>query len=446
MQFPLRIAASAGVSEHRDMPAADSNVWRTLVRRVWPQILLGALAIGRAAAQEAPPVARPHDAPGLLPEPRMLAVGMDYAARYLGGTGGDPTAAGFYPIFGGLYTGAGWLSVGGGYRAALLEDAAVADVSAALSWRGYKLARSRFELPLLAGGRLGIGSQLTWQDLTQVNYYGIGSGSFADNRSEYRIKTTDIVGFATYRPVRWLWLSGRAGWLRPPTVSSPAGPFDRGFPDARAMFPEEPAFAVERQPGFLHGDASVTVDIRDYPGHPMRGGFYRAAWTMYSDRTIDGFGFHRYELEGLQVVPILPERLTFLLHAWALTTDPRDNRDVPVYLLPSLGGSSTLRSYSDFRFHDRNLLLASIESRIALLTHVDAAVFVDAGSVARRFEVATLRDRSYGAGIRFHAHSSTIARIDAARGREGWHLSFSLNDPFRLGRFVRLAAPVPFAP
>ncbi len=57
---------------------------------------------------------------------------------------------------------------------------------------------------------------------------------------------------------------------------------------------------------------------------------------------------------------------------------------VPFYLQPSLGGSNSLRSFTDYRFHDDNMLLANAEVRLALMTHLDLAVFADAGNVASR--------------------------------------------------------------
>jgi hypothetical protein len=41
---------------------------------------------------------------------------------------------------------------------------------------------------------------------------------------------------------------------------------------------------------------------------------------------------------------------------------------------------------------------------------------------------------SYGVGLRVHSRTSTLARLDVARSREGWRMSFKLSDPFRLAR------------
>ena len=45
-----------------------------------------------------------------------------------------------------------------------------------------------------------------------------------------------------------------------------------------------------------------------------------------------------------------------------------------------------LRAYSNYRFHDRNLVVATAEARVALTMHIDTALFVDAGSVAPKVE------------------------------------------------------------
>jgi outer membrane protein assembly factor BamA len=134
------------------------------------------------------------------------------------------------------------------------------------------------------------------------------------------------------------------------------------------------------------------------------------------------------------------------VHGWVVTT-PRDNEtSVPFYMLPSLGGANTLRSFTDYRFHDRNMLLANAELRIAMMTHVDLAMFADAGNVAARIQDLDLDKQSYGAGLRFHTRRQTFARVDVAQGSEGWRFLFRLTDPFALKRVERRAAVVPFVP
>jgi hypothetical protein len=117
---------------------------------------------------------------------------------------------------------------------------------------------------------------------------------------------------------------------------------------------------------------------------------------------------------------------------------------IPFYHLPTLGGSQSLRAYPPFRFADRHAGAVRLESRWALFTHLDLAGFGEAGSVAPTISALDLSIRSCGLGIRLHAHDTTIARIDAGHGRDGWHVLFSLNDAFGLSRLTRRYLTLPF--
>jgi hypothetical protein len=75
----------------------------------------------------------------------------------------------------------------------------------------YKIVQSRFEFTNLAHSRLALGSQLLWQDLTQVSYFGVGPDTEEADRSEYRIKSTNVIGYATYRPKQWASVSLQGG-------------------------------------------------------------------------------------------------------------------------------------------------------------------------------------------------------------------------------------------
>jgi outer membrane protein assembly factor BamA len=134
----------------------------------------------------------------------------------------------------------------------------------------------------------------------------------------------------------------------------------------------------------------------------------------------------------------------FALHGWTVWNDVAPGRSVPFYLLPSLGGNNSLRSYAEYRFHDLNMAVVNVESRWALFTHVDVAAFVDAGNVAARFQDLNLAKRSYGGGVRLHTDRATFARVDVAYGAEGWKAVFRTNDPLRFSRLTRRVAAVPF--
>lgn len=381
----------------------------------------------------------------LFPEPAIITKAIDFATEFKSDETG-PVKNGFYPHFGNMITGAGWISVGPGYRRRLFAGRAVVDMSAAISWRTYKTAQARFEFPSLASDHLTIGSQVFWQDLTQLAYFGAGPDSLESQKSDYRMQESNVVLYGTVRSTRAVSLRGRVGWLSRIGLSSSTGFFDADLPDAMERFPTEPGAQLERQPAFFHADVTVAADTRDRAGYPSRGGLYRAGWVGFSDRGSDAFEFDRYELEGAHFVPMLAGRSVLAVHAWGvLSTTPQD-RDIPFYLLPSLGGHNTVRSYANYRFHDRNMLVVNAESRWALLRHMDAALFVDAGNVAPRAGDLNLSRTGYGAGVRLHSDTATFARFDVATGAEGWRFEFRLNDPFRLGRLRQRTAAVPFVP
>lgn len=351
--------------------------------------------------------------------------------------------SGYYVETGNMIPGAGWLAAGPGYRRWYGKDAAVLDASAALSWNGYKMARARFEFTKLADSRLAVGSELRLNDYARINYFGTGPDTVESSHAQYRLQSTNLVGYATYRPARWVGVTGSIGWLDP-TIESRAGFFKGDEADARALFPGDIVFAVPEQPSFIHSEFSVTADRRDFPGHPTSGGLYRAAASNFSDRGAGLFDFRRYELEGAHFVPLADSRVVVALHGFLAASDTSDGGTVPFYLQPTLGGHNSLRSFADYRFHDRNMLVLNVETRVAMMTHIDAAVFLDAGNVAPKAGDLNLDKRSYGAGLRFHSRRQTFARVDVARGSEGWRLLFRLNDPLELTRVLRRTAPAPF--
>jgi outer membrane protein assembly factor BamA len=331
-----------------------------------------------------------------------------------------------------MITGSGWISAGPGYRHQLFDGQAVVHVSGAVSWNLYKMAQARFELPHLAKNHLTLGSQVIYQDLLHVNYFGLGNDSLASNRSGYRLDETDVLGYATVRTTPWLSVSGRFGWIHQAELSTMTG-WSVTYPNTLSIFSDATAPGLSQQPAFLHGDVSLAADTRNYPGHPTRGGLYRVTATIYDDRTYGTYSFRRYEAEASRFVPLAEDKWVLGFHAWEVFSDTSGGNTVPFYLMPNLGGKNTLKGYDDFRFHDRDMQVFNAESRWGLFTHLDLAVFADAGKVA---PVASDLDfshlkTSYGVGFRVHNLTSTVARLDIGHSAEGWRFIFKVNDPIR---------------
>jgi hypothetical protein len=427
----------------------DRTLFRTNVLLPLATVVIVAVHGPAVFAQEATSSSLPAGwvAPtGLFAEPEILrkVVNASDGALNVDGEGRD----GAYPEFGNMITGAGWISAGPGYRRHVMDGRALVDASAALSWNLYKVAQARFELPHVADDRLSLGAQAMYQDLLRVNYFGLGGASLKSDRSGYRFNDADILGYATFRATSWFSVSGRFGWIPQPDLSTMAGQ-SVTYPNTIDLFTETSAPGIRIQPSFLHGDVSVAADWRDHPGHPTSGGLYRVTAASYSDRDAGTFSFRRYEAEASQFVPLFAKRWILALHAWEVFSDTSSGHLVPFYLMPSLGGQNTLRGYYDYRFHDNDMQSFNAESRWALFTHVDAAAFVDAGKVTPRAGDLDFKHlkTSYGAGLRVHNATTTLARLDIGHSTEGWRVFFKISDPFKRSTPASgRSAVVPFVP
>ena len=353
---------------------------------------------------------------------------------------------GWYLELSNMITGAGWVSLGPGYRKYFLNEEAYADVSGAASWHLYKMVQGRVEAPDLTKAHVALGAQLMWQDNTQVRYFGTGEDSLEGNESLYRMRSTDLVGYASFRPVSSFTIGGAFGWLPSPDLSSPAGTFKPNLPTTFVVFPTDPGVTPSDQPGYLHSEIAATNDTRDHRGHPTSGGLYRVAMATYHDQRDGLFTFRQYQAEALHFAPLTGPEWMLVLHGWLVVSDVATGREVPFYLLPTLGGSNTLRSFSDYRFHDLNSLVYNVESRWTIRRHVDLAVFGDAGNVAPHADALDLEKVSLGAGVRLFTDHTTFARFDVAHGSDGWQFVFRTNDPFRFSRIRRHIADLPFVP
>jgi len=328
-----------------------------------------------------------------------------------------------------MIPGAGWGSAGPGWRHWYAKDYVFADTSAAVSVAGYKTAQARVEVPGFLKSRLALGVQARWQDYGRVDYFGGGPDSTGD-LSLYSITSRQATAYATLRPLRWLALNGQIGWMDPQSQYV-EGRLLRGLADRRTFVPTE---------------VSLMIDTRDFPDHPTSGILMRAAGARYDDRTSGANTFRRYEGEAAAFVPVGGGRVVLAAHGWMVRSDLAPGKSVPFYLQPGLGGANTLRSFMDYRFRDDNMLVANAEVRLALLTHLDLAVFADGGNVASRASALDLDKRSYGAGFRLHTRRQTFLSVDAANGTEGWMCLVRMRDPLSPIRLTKRQTLVPFAP
>jgi hypothetical protein len=329
---------------------------------------------------------------------------------------------GFYPEVGSIYAGGGF-SLGAGYRHFYAREA-VWDIRGLYSIKAYKQVEVGTRTPWHGNGRWSLGVKAGWLDAPQVGYFGQG---MADEsvRANFHLTQAYATATAGLRPTPWTRLQAEvsyddfettAGRGRFPSIETIYG---AGFPRGLAT----PAFL---QTQFLHTEALAAIDWRTSPGYSRKGGFYGVTLVDYTDRD-DTYSFRRLDGELIQHLPLLRENWVISLRGRVQTTLD-DNDVVPYFLLPQLGSGRTLRGYETGRFRDRHSILTSAEFRwIPNRIGMDMALFYDAGKVtARRADLDLDGLKSdYGIGLRFHGPTTTVLRIEAARGLDGWRMVFA---------------------
>jgi outer membrane protein assembly factor BamA len=315
----------------------------------------------------------------------------------------------------------------GGYRLDLFDRRARVAAEGGLTLRNYQLLRADFSLPYLAGGRFEVGVEATRRHNPQDDFFGLGPSSVETDRVSYRIDTTTLLARALYRPQPWVTTGVHAGRVSP---SIGAGT-DPRFPSLEERFDDVQAPGLATQPDFGYRDVFATVDYRDHPGNARAGGYYSLTVASYSDLDAERYGFRRVDLHAQHFFPIFDKKRVFALQGRVITSTAHgEDGVVPFYLQPILGGSTTLRSVSDYRFRDDNLFYLNAEYRWEAVGGLDMAIFTDVGKVAPDagdLDFSSLK-HAIGMGVRFNTYKSVFLRFDVAAGAgEGlqYYLKFS---------------------
>lgn len=155
-------------------------------------------------------------------------------------------------------------------------------------------------------------------------------------------------------------------------------------------------------------------------------------WTRYQDVNTGAFSFHRTTIDAQQYVPFLHGHRVLAFRALAVVSSAQDGAEVPLFLMPSAGGSRVGRAYPSFRFRDRTLVAGQVEYRYVVNPFMHGAVFVDAAQAAPRLADVTWADVrwSAGVGLRLGVRGGAALRLDLAFGREGARLAAGLGHAF----------------
>jgi Omp85 superfamily domain len=331
----------------------------------------------------------------------------------------------WHPYFISAYAGGGFtLGVGhtnyvGGYN--------YIDVRGSYTFSNYKRVEAEFVAPRLFKRRASLSILGGWREATQVGFYGVGNDTSKDDRTNYLFNQPYASGLFTIFPNRGaLMLQGGVEWSQ-----WSQEPGKGSFPSVETVYTPATLPGLGAEIPYLHTQGTIGLDWRTSPGYSRRGAYLGATLHDYNDRD-NAFGFQMLEYDAIGHLPILRETWVISAHARVQTAEEKNNQQIPFFMLPALGGGSSLRGFASWRFRDRNSLLLQAEWRIMVNRYIDMAFFYDAGKVAGRTADLDLDDLNsdFGFGLRFHGPLATPLRVELAKSREGLVIVFSSQASF----------------
>jgi outer membrane protein assembly factor BamA len=317
--------------------------------------------------------------------------------------------------------GAGYLLHVGNYNSV--------DVRGSYTFSGYKRIETEYRAPRLFGRRATLSVLGGWREATQVGFYGTGNDSAEEDRVNYSFRQPYASATLEFRPAPRHWVVF-VGGLEYSQWEQRAG--NGTYPSVEEVYTSDTLPGLGAKPTYLQATTTAAIDWRDAPDYSRRGGYYGVTWHGYSDGGDDPYGFGQVDYEVIQHIPLFRDAWVLSLRGKVATTYTSDGETIPFFMLPAVGGGSSLRGYSSWRFRDNHSLLLQAEWRTLVSNYFDLAIFYDAGKVTARKSDLNLDGlkSDVGVGLRLHGPMTTPVRIEFAKGTEGLHIVFAAHATF----------------
>jgi hypothetical protein len=184
---------------------------------------------------------------------------------------------------------------------------------------------------------------------------------------------------------------------------------------------------------FLRGWAGLRVDTRDFAPYPRTGVLLDLTGDYTHGIADDPTSYLRWHGSFGVAIDLWQRARTLFLHVRADDVQPIGDSIVPFSELAVLGGPEDLRGFRIDQFRDYSSLVLSGEYRWPIWMWMDAVLFADYGGVAgqawKGLNASQLQP-DVGFGLRFHASSGFLMRIELAYGfGSGWTFYISGHGP-----------------
>jgi hypothetical protein len=303
------------------------------------------------------------------------------------------------------------------------SDGARLNLTGSWGLLGRQLYQARARRIEVFGGRLHMGGQLTFRNMPDERFYGVGPNTSEADETNYQIKT------ATAELALGQWVTPRfvvGGILGVDHNITGAGKSDKspsttdGFPGLPGLDDE---FTVTR------ATLALFYDGKNRPVRPTGGWEVEARGRIDQEIGDDNFAYTFAFVDVIKYTEIFRERTLFLRLAFQFS-DPLSNKQIPFYQLSELGSVETIRGFQRGRFRDFDAILGTVEYRYPVWRTIDALLFLDAGQVQQDiFRDFGSNDTqfAFGGGFRFWKSEGTLIRLELGKSEDGFKVLFLLN-------------------
>ena len=244
---------------------------------------------------------------------------------------------------------------------------------------GYLRLESEFRAPRLFDRRGTLSVLGGWREATQVGFYGVGGSTSVDDKTNYGFRQPYLSATLDVRPVRhWLLLTGGLEYSQWEQI-----PGDGTTPSVEEIYTPEMLPGLNASSTYLHsfgtrGDRLAHVSRLHAPWRVLRHHVPRLL------RLEAAQSFRKIDYEAVQHLPLFRDRWVLSFRGRVETTYTNDDEVVPFFMMPALGGGSSLRGFTSWRFRDLHSLLLQAEWRVLVNNFFDTALFFDTGKVTNR--------------------------------------------------------------
>lgn len=305
-------------------------------------------------------------------------------------------------------------------------------VSSALTSWGYQGHKLWFELPGLSC-QTRLDGWIKYQNRTRDNFFGIGSESKYDDRTQFQ--QSNVNGGVEFSyATKKLNITASSDFTKYNEINDPLWSDNKSTQERFSELPGSDGAELFR------AGLRLTHPEVLYEGLPGAESAVDFSADYFWQLDYKNKRFDRYTLFLYQSIPLFHGDRLFAIRCGGSITNTNGNYDIPFYALNDFGGWNSLRGYESLRFRTLDWLLLNLEYRYPIMDiglengfAIDFVYFFDAGIPSNKIENDLKSKKilkSYGVSIRLRKNLGVILRLNIARSSESTLIGLKLGKDF----------------